>query len=174
MAMLQTQPKTEIVSNVTATVSLDPASVRPRQEAIYRVTFNALEESIEWTNPMAAPPGVELRAGGHGQILQFLGTAFVPLTTFNYSVRAARAGEFTVPSFSLKVYGKPVSVPPVRLRVIADLPASAPTAQRLVLEVPTTSPFVGQPMRARVTLPASAAGQLLIQVQLDGEGFLLD
>ena len=174
MALLQSQPKTDIVSNVIVSASFNPAVVRPGQDAIYQVTFNALEESIEWPEHLQTSPNLDIHPGGHGQIMQFLGTSFVPHTSFNYTVRAGRVGDFTQPSFSLKVYDKMVSVPAATLRVVADLPASAPIAPRLLVTVPATSVFVGQPIRARVTLPPPAAGQVLMQVQLEGEGFLLD
>jgi hypothetical protein len=45
-----------------------------------------------------------------------------------------------------------------------------------VLEIPATNLFVGQPAKVRALMPPTAAGavQVLIQVELNGEGFIVD
>lgn len=176
MSLLMSQPKTEIASNVVAVASFDPPFVRPGEAAVYRVSFNALEESIVWPEKLDAPAELGFRAGGRGQILHFNGTNFVPHTTFNYHLRAPRLGAFTAPEFAVTVYGKPVTVPAAQLRVVASPPASMPLAQALVFEVPETNLYAGQAVKVRVLLGASPAGQLptLMQVQINGEGVLVD
>ncbi len=176
MTLLMAQPKTEIASNVVATAWFDPPMVRPGESAVYRATFNALEESIVWPEKVAATAGLDLRAGGRGQILQFNGTNFVPRTTYNYNVRAPGLGTFSVPAFGVSIYGKTVTVPAAQLIVAAAAPPSIPPAQRLVLEASETNVYVGQPVKVRVVLAASPSGQLqtLMQVQVNGEGVLVD
>ena len=176
MTLMLAQPKIDISAPVRAAAAFDPPVVGPGQQAIYRVTFNALEQTIEWPDKLAAPAGLELRRGAHGEILRFGGPSYEPLTAFNYRARPTGLGQFTVPEFTVNVYGRPVAVPAARLYVISPPPASAPPAQRIVLELPATNLFVGQAVRARVLLPGSLAGlvQGLAQVQLSGQGFLVD
>jgi hypothetical protein len=176
MSLLMSQPKTEIASNVVAVASFDPPFVRPGEAAVYRVSLNALEESIVWPEKLNAPAELGFRAGGHGQILPFNGTNFVPRTTFNYHLRAPRLGAFTAPEFTATVYGKPVTVPAARLYVVASPPASMPPAPALVFEVPETNLYAGQAVKVRLLLGPSPAGQLqtLMQVQINGEGVLVD
>lgn len=175
MTLMLSQPKIEISAPVKAAAAFDPPVVGPGQSAIYRVTFNALEQSIEWPENLAAPPGLEMRRGAHGEILRIGGPTYLPLTAFNYPARAARTGEFVMPEFTVRVYGKPVTIPAARLVVVSPAPA-APPSQRIVLELPATNLFVGQGVRARVLLPGSVAGfvQGLAQVQLNGKGCLVD
>jgi len=176
MALLMSQPKTEIASNVVAVAGFDPPVVRPGEGAVYRVSFNALEESVVWPEKLNAPAELDIRAGGRGQIMPFNGTNFVPLTMFNYHVRAPRLGRFIVPEFTVRVYGKPVTVPAAQLSVAASLPASVASAQGLVFEVPETNLYAGQAVKARVLMGPSSGGQLrtLMQVQINGEGVLVD
>jgi hypothetical protein len=173
---MMSQPRIEISSNATATAAFDPPAVRPGQEAVYRVSINALEASIEWPDKVNAPADLNFRQGGRGQVFQFAVGSYAPRTTFNYHACASHLGEFTVPEFVVNVYGQPVSVPAAKLEVVASLPASATTPQRLVFEVPETNLYVGQPVRARVLLPPAggAAPASLMQVQINGEGVLAD
>ena len=139
--------------------------------------FNALEESIEWPSNLTVRPNFEMRPGAHGQIFQMAApNSMVPLTTFNYHVRPASTGEFAVPEFVVQVYGQPVPVPAARLEVSSDPAAPVPPSLRLMLEISRTNPFVGEPINVRVLLPAAIGGviQGLAQVQLNGEGFLVD
>ncbi|HXP60809.1 MAG TPA: BatD family protein [Dongiaceae bacterium] len=176
MSLLMSQPKTEIPSNAVAVAFFDPPAVRPGEGAVYRVSLNALEESVVWPEKLNAPPELGFRAGGHGQMMLFNGTNFLPHTAFNYHLRAPRVGRFTVPEFTVTVDGKPVTVPAAEFSVVDSPPASMAPAQGLVLEVPETNLYAGQAIKVRVLLGPSASGQLqtLMQVQLNGEGVLVD
>lgn len=176
MSLMLTQPKIAVVSNVTAVATFDPPVVRAGRVSIYRVTFNALEESIEWKGGIPAPDKAEVTAGAHGQIFQMDGRDLEPRTTFLYHVRVAEPGRIKVPEFNVTVYGKPVTVPAAELEVSASVSEAASSAQRLVLEFGETNVFVGQAVPVSVRLPASAGGlvQGVAQVQLTGEGFLTD
>ena len=176
MSLMTAQPQIAIAATPTATATFDPPIIRPGELAFYRVVFNALEASVEWPGKIAAPPQLEIRPGAQGQILQFTGLSLEPRTSFNHRVRAASPGEFTVPEFVVKVYGKPVTVPAAQLRVVAAPPAAVQPAARLTLELPTTNLFVGQAVSARIIMPGSPAGfvQGLGQPQISGQGFLVD
>ena len=65
--------RSHIAAAPTATASFDPPVVRPGEQSIYRVVFNALEESIEWPDKITAPPQLEIRPGAQGEILQMTG-----------------------------------------------------------------------------------------------------
>jgi len=176
ISLMLAQPRIEIGAPVTAVAWFDPPIVAPGQLSFYRVTFNALEESIEWPNAIVAPPHLEMRPGARGQIFQVTGPTMEPRTTFNYRAIPAETTEFTVPPFTVQVYGKSVTVPAARLQVVNPSSASVAPPQQLILEVLTTNLFVGQPANVRILLPASAAGMVqgLTQVQLIGQGFIMD
>ena len=176
MSLMMSQPKIEIPAVTRATAAFDPPVVRPGEQSLLRVVFNALEESIEWPTNFAVPRQLEMRPGAHAQLLQMTPTSMEPLTAFNCRVRASSLGSFTVPEFVVKVDGKPVRVPSARIEVISTLPAAVLRAERLTLELPATNLYVGQPITARIVLPGSPAGlvQGLGQPQLSGQGILAD
>jgi hypothetical protein len=175
MQLMMSQPPVDLSSPVTPTAVFDPPVVRPGEQAIYRVTFNALEESIDWPDHIQAPAELELRPGARAQTLQNAGSIIKPFTLFNTRVRASSAGVFTVPEFVVQVNTNPVTVPAARLEVSATA-QTTPRAGRLVVELAMTNPFVGQPIPARVLLLGSEGGavQSLQQVQLTGQGFITD
>ena len=188
MSLMASQPRLDITSVVTATAAFDPPVVGPDELSVYRVTFNALEQSIEWPEQLSIQPSAKIRAGARGQILQTVGPFLEARTTFNYRVRSAGLGVYIVPEFIVNVYGKPVTVPAARLEVVSSPPlprspspsdgegARGRGAQQLVVEVPVTNLFAGQTAKVRVQLPGSQPGvvQGLAQMQLIGQGFVLD
>ena len=178
MNLMLSQPRIDVESPVTATATFDPPTVQPGQISTYRIAFNALEESIEWRDNLTAPANLELRRGGHGQTLFLVGNAAVmqPLTCFNYWARASETGQFTMPDFSVTVYGKRVLVPAARLSVVADRPPSAPPANRLALEIATTNLFVGQAAHVNVIFPGAPAVASLgiTPIQIMGHGLLME
>ncbi len=171
---MMSQPKIDVSSPVTPYAWFDPPVVGPGQLSFYRVTFNALEESIEWRPEIAAPPNLDLRAGTRGQMLQPVAASIQPRTTFNYRARPKVPGDYTVAEFTVNVSGKPIVVPAATLSVVST--AAAPPPTQPVMEIPATNLYVGQPVNARVALAASSAGlaQMLMLVQLGGEGFIVD
>ncbi len=176
ITLMLAQPRIEIGLPVTAVAWFDPPVVRPGQISFYRVTFNALEESIDWPNEFRGPEKLHLRPGARGQILQPTGIATEPRTTFSYRASPSEPGEVTVPSFTVQVYGKSITVPSAQLKVAGPgEPASAPPAQ-LVLDLASTNLFVGQPASVRIMLPGSTMSpfQGLSQIHLTGDGFIMD
>lgn len=174
--LMLSQPPVDISSPVVATTSFDPPLVQPGEKSIYRVAFNATEVSIGWPEEITAPPQLKLRRTSSGQIMQPAGGAMRPLTTFNYAVRAAESGRFTIPEFVVDVYGKPVVVPPAQLDVRSGLPSPHEPARQLLLETAATNLYVGETLSVRVLLPATSANAVegLAQVELNGDGFIVD
>ncbi len=176
MSLMLSQPKIDLTSPVEAVAAFDPPIVAPGQPAIYRVTLSGLEASTEWPGKIPAPPHLEAEAGAHAEILRLMGPRFQPFTTFNYRVRASEAGDFTIPEFSVNVYGKPVTIPAATLQVRSGPPTPQQPGTTLLFELPSTNLYVGQAVRARAVLPSVAlnAMQGLAQVQLTGDDFLVD
>jgi hypothetical protein len=176
ISLMQAQPKIEINGPINPIAAFDPPIVRPGQQSILRVTFSALEQSIEMPDALTAPKELTITNGAHGQILQMTGPSLVPLTTYNYRVQGGTTGSFTMPEFVAQVYGKPIRVPAARLEVSDNPPASIAPSQHLILEIPEATPFVGQAIVARIRLPGLIGGaiQSLGQVQFTGPGVIVD
>ena len=176
MTLMLSQPKIDISSPVNPEAAFDPPVVAPGQETIYRVTFNALEETVDWPDKIAAPAALQMSRGAQGEILRMGPGSFLPFTAFNYRVRASSLGTFTVPGFTVTVNGQPVNVPAARLDVVASPPGPTQPNARIVLELSATNLVIGQPVTARLLMPATPGGlfQALGQPQLTGQGFLVD
>ena len=169
------QPAVDVSSSVTATAAFDPLVVRPGERAFYRVTVDATESSIQWPGEIAAPPELKIGPSARGQLTQFLGNKFNPLTSFIYEVRATATGHFAITNFTVDVYGKPLEIPAAGLDVVAENPNPQP-ARQLVLEPSATNVFLGEPFRVRVMLPAGPGNQAeaLREIQLNGAGLMTD
>lgn len=176
MQLMLSQPRIDMDSPVSPVATFDPPVVRRGEVAIYRVTLNALETAVDWPDRIPVPAGLSAQLGGHGQILAMAAGLLAPRTSFNYRVRASANGQLTIPEFTVKVNGKAVAIPAAHLQVASVLPPGTPPAQQLLLDLPTNSLFVGQSIVARVLFPGSPAGmiQSLGQVQLNGQGFIVD
>ena len=147
--------------------------IRPDGTSTYRVSFNALMASIEWPEDVIAPGQLELTASARGEVLSPTGLNLQPRAGFNYRVRAGTTGSFTVPRFTVYVYGKPVTVPAATLEVTANPAAPVAPGRRLLLTSANTNPFVGQSVVMRIVWPGSAGPvQPLNPVKLTGDGFM--
>jgi len=175
-ALLMAQPQIDTSSPVVATAAFDPPVVRPGGTAIYRVTFNAMMDSIQWPEDVIAPKQLEMKRGARAQMFLPAGANLQPRTTFNTRTRATAPGTFTVPRYMVYIYGKPVTVPEAQLQVVADPAVPVPTTPEVRLELSSTNPFVGQTVKAKVIMPATPEGivQSLTMIKLDGEGFISD
>jgi hypothetical protein len=176
MSLMLSQPKVDITTNVTAVASFDPPVVGLGEQTIYRVTFNALEETIDWPKKLNAPSELQTEAGAHGQIIPMLGAVQIPYTTYNTRVRASTTGDFTISEFKVQAYGKEVTVPSAQLKVVSNSPSPPSPILHLAIEFAETNLFVGQPTRVRATLPGSAGvfSQGLPPVQFTGQSLLVD
>jgi hypothetical protein len=175
-ALLMSQPQIDTTSPVEATAEFDPPVIRPGGTTTYRVTFNAMLDSVQWLDDIIAPAQLEMSPGARGQILVPGGTGLQPRATFNTRVRATAAGTFTLPRYLVYVYGKAVTVPVAQLEVVSDPAVAVPSPPQLRLEVDATNLFVGQKLAVRVVLPGTAQGivQALSMVKLNGAGFMDD
>ena len=175
-ALLQVQqPAVDNSAPVTARASFDPPLLRAGEKAFYRVDVTATESSIQWPATLPAPGELKVTALARGQITQFLGNTFRPLTTFLYEVRPAAPGQFMITNFRISCAGQPVEVPPASLDVVA-VEVATRVPQQLVLETTTSNIFLGQPFRVRVMLPASPGNRIeaLREIQINGAGVMAD
>jgi hypothetical protein len=175
MQLQVAQPAVDLSSPVTATAAFDPPVVPPGGKAFYRVTVSATESSIQWPEEMSAPAELKFGPGARGQLSQFMGNKFLPLTSFIYEVRATATGRFVVTNFTVDVYGKPLEIPAATLEVAAENP-NPQLPRQLVLEPSATNVFLGEPFRVRVMLPAGPGNivEALREIQLNGNGFMTD
>src|SRR4051812_43947542 len=173
--LMLSQPRVDLNTETPPSAYFDPPIVRPGEQAIYRVTFQALEQSVDW--PATFPGAKELQSepSAHGQMLQLTGAAFVPITCFNTRVRASHAGTFVVPSFEVRIYDRKVTVPAATLEVRPDAP-DVPAVNQLQIEAEKTNLFVGQPITVWVRLPGLPNGAIqgVQQFQIAGRGLLVD
>jgi hypothetical protein len=180
MQLMMSQPHADINVPVTATSSFDPPIVRPGEKSVYRVTFNATSDAssvtVKWPDPMPAPSPLKLRQTVGGHNVQALGGAIQMFSTFNFDARSAEAGAFTVPEYTVEVYGKPVTVPAAQLEVNSALPEPHEMARELLVQPSATNVFAGEIFSVSVLLPATAAGAVegVSDVRLNGDGFVVD
>ena len=176
MQLMLTQPPIDISTNVTITAVFDPPVIAAGGKSTYRVTVNAVSDSIRWPEDILAPLELTLRPSARGQILQPGIDKIRPSTTINHHVTATKIGTFTIPEFKLRVYGNLVTVPAARLEVVPQLNPGTPPPQRLYLQLAATNVFCGQPVKFQIFLPSASGNtiQALSQVQVNGDGVLLD
>src|SRR5690242_17032020 len=101
LSLMLSQPKIDVESPVNASVMFDPQVVKPGEKSIYRLSFNALEESVELPATLPATPKVEVEPSGHGQTLSMVGAKLQPRTSFNFRIRAKVPGHISIPSFKV-------------------------------------------------------------------------
>lgn len=173
--MLAPQPNIDTTTPVEATAVFDPPVIQPGGVATYRVSFNALLDSVQWPEEVIAPTQLEMIPSARGQALTPTGAATLPRAAFNYRTRATNEGSFTVPRYLVYVYGKPVTVPAATLHVVADPAAPLASYKTLLLNAGKNNPFVGEAVTMRIVWPGSAMGvQPLNPVKLNGEGFMVE
>lgn len=170
------QPTVNVLSPVDATAAFDPPVALPGEKTFYRVSVDATESSIQWPEEISAPAELRFLAHARGQMTQFQGNTFRPLTSFIYEVRATAAGHFAITNFTVEIYGKPVEIPAASLEVVAENATPRPPARQLVLESPATNVFLGEPFRVRVMLPAGPGNETeaLREIRLNGDGLMTD
>ena len=93
----------------------------------------------------------EMRAGAHGQILELKGFTQEPRTTFNYRVRASRAGQFAA-AFATKRASKVTASPPSGNRTRQT------TRSRLALASSASFTRVPRTIRPSASCSRSASG----------------
>lgn len=176
MSLMLSQPKIELATQVVATVSFDPPTVRVGQQSIYRVTFNALEESVQWPGQIMVPPQLTLEPGAHGETYLRSPGKLEPETVFNSRVRASSTGKFAVPQFTVHAFGQEVVVPPAQLEVVETAPATS-SGPQLTLQFEETNLFVGQPTAVHVNLAGAQPYFNPMEgrwAEISGDGFIVD
>ncbi len=148
-------------SPVEAHTEFDPPVASVGERVVYRVVVSALDESLKLPDPLPTPNGLELHAGGRGQIYQPMGNAKLrPQTTVIFHGMAATNGTFTIPAFDLMAYGKPVKVPETTLTVVPVGMAAGHEAPHLLVRLPEEDTYVGQTIRISLLLPDSGDGSV--------------
>jgi len=176
IVLMQSQPPIITTTPKQALAVFDPPVVRVGEETTYRVTVDAMLDSISWPEKWPVPGGLTPHPSARGQIFRPIGGTLQPHSVFNYRVRGERAGTFVVPEFSIQAYGQPITVPAARLEVVPVNVTVPRTFTRLQLELPVTNVFAGQAVNARVRQSATDQGMIqgLTQVELIGDGILVD
>ena len=174
MQLMLSQPPVDLNSPATARVVFDPPVIALGEKAVYRITINALETSVQWPQQISVPPGLKMTPAAHGQFLQPLGNLYRPISIFNFEVRPERPGFYSIPGFVLQVNDKPVVVSGLGLEVAATLEPGHERSRELILEPSRTNVYVGEPFRVRVLSPTAISNVVegLTQIQFNGDGFL--
>ena len=90
MQLMLTQPSIDISTNVEVRALFDPPVIGLGEKATYRVTINAVSDSIKWPEDIYAPMELTLKQTARGQIFQPALDKLRPTTTINHQV--ARIG----------------------------------------------------------------------------------
>ncbi len=174
--MLMAQPKIDLSAPIKPAAAFDPPVIGVGEESFYRVSFNALEESIKMPAELKVSGRAEVKPRAQGQIFQMLPPVMVPLSVFNYRVRATAPGKIAIPSFTAQVYGSNVTIPATELEVISIPTPIAALPPKLTVEIPATKLFVGQAAAITVFLPGmpGGSGGGSSPVQMIGNGLVVD
>jgi hypothetical protein len=170
--MIGSAASIDMDSPVTVRAEFDPPSVAVGGRAVYRIVLNALDESTKLPDPLPAPAGLALQAGGRGQAYQPMGgQKLQPQTTIIFHATASSTGAFTMRSFPISVYSKTLMVPEARLTVVAPGTTGLKEPPRLIVEAPDGDIYVGQSLRMRVILldPGDGTIQGLSQPHITGD-----
>jgi hypothetical protein len=173
--MLQ-QPSIDIDTPVVVDAQFDPSSTPAGAISTYRITLNAMNESVDIPSTLPIPPGLDLIPGGRGQIFLPIGNKLTPRTTINFRASAKNPGNYIIPAFSLTAYGKSIVVPQARLTVTAANVAAAPGSPTVVVELPPGEFYTGQAIPLKVLLmdTGNNSVQGMTQLQIQGDAFMMD
>jgi hypothetical protein len=151
--MLMAQPKIDLSGPVKATAVFEPPVIGQGEQAFYRVSFNALEQSVILPQELPVPKELKIRPRARGQVLQMMPPVMVPVSMFNFRIEAGGQGRIVIPSFQATVYGTNVTVPAAELSVVSTPTPIAALPPRLTVEIPVKKLFVGQSAAVSVFLP---------------------
>jgi len=174
--MMMAQPKIDLSAPIRPTAIFDPPVPGKGEQGYYRVSFNALEESITMPAQINGPKQIEVKAGAHGQVLQIAPPVMVPLTVFNFRVKANEEGKVVMPEFQAQAYGTNVTIPGAELEVTATPTPPAAFPPQLAIDLAATNLFIGQAVPVSVLLPGlpGSSGSSSSAIQLTGNGFIVD
>ena len=149
-------------SPVVASAEFDPPTVSAGGHVTYRVEVTALDESLTMPDALPLPKGLELHAGGRGQTYQQTPNLKLrPHTTVIFRAKVTDAGAFTIPSYELLAYGKPVPVPAATLTVLPAGEGVGADATHLEVILPKGNLYVGQMLKIVLAIPNTGTGDVL-------------
>jgi hypothetical protein len=174
--ILVAQPPVDVDSPVTASATFDPAVAAPGETVFYRVDLDASAGMIQWPDKLSFPDGVRVISRASGEIMQAIAGRYRPLTSYVYELRATNAGRYSLPAFTVRVSGQPVTIPAAEFSCVRDKPASLPSAPALTLEASATNVYLGEPLTLQVQLPTlpGTSVQVVNDIQFIGDGFMSD
>lgn len=173
--MLQ-QPAIDVDAPLVAEAQFDPPSTPAGTDSTYRITINAMNESVQLPTSLPIPLGLELVAGGRGQLFLPNGNKLIPRTTINFRASAQNPGNYMIPSFYLTAYGKSIVVPQAQLTVTAGNTTAAPGSPKVLMELPPGEFYTGQAIPLKVLLidTGNNSVQGMTQLQIQGDAFMMD
>jgi len=157
----------------TFTASLDRSTIGVNESATLLLKF---EGGLPAEVP-AAPnvPGLSIASIGQSSQFNFINGQSSSILSYNFLVRAAQPGDYTIPALSAMVDGKTLTSQPLKLRV---LKSGAPTAESeiigknafLKLVAAKNEVYLGEVLPLEIRLYARQ-GNLRQQPQLSQDGF---
>jgi len=134
-----------------ATASFEPPVLRLMRFGEYRVSILGATSGVQLPDAIPTPDGLILDLTDRTPGTTIVNGARVPSVNFRYTVTAAQAGTFIVPSFTATVAGQPITVPATQLIVREPGPDDMPyQSVQAVLDLPPGEYYVGQMLAARL------------------------
>jgi len=159
-----------------AQAEFDPPTLAVGQTGTYRVVVTAMTEAAGVPAKLPAPAGLEMEPTGRAFAYGNGPMGIQPRTTFNFRVRPTAAGQFTLPAYDASANAKPVTVAPATLRVLPQGTTVPPSRLRLLAQAPTNDFYVGELIPIRLRLFDSGDGTVagFGQAQVSGDAFVVD
>jgi BatD DUF11 like domain len=157
---------------VEVKAEFDPPVAMVGGNVTYRVVLTALDESVKVPDKLPTPPELQLSQGGRGQAYNNMGGQKLrPQTTILYHLTPTNTGTFTIPSFEIDAYSKPVKVPEAKLTVLPTGSIKPYEPPRLLIELPKEDVYVGQSFRIPLILPETEETKVggFTQAKVKGE-----
>jgi hypothetical protein len=172
----QTPVDVSLPDAIIATAEFDPPTTVSGRKAFYRVTLEAVPNSVQWPEQIPSPPGLQWGRQARGELTRIENNKFHPLTALVYEVMAAKPGNYSLSNLTLQVAGRRVAVPAASLVVLPDHSAPPAPARQLVLDASEANLYPGQPFRFRMLCPVGPRNEIeaLREIQINGVGFITD
>src|SRR6185437_7461528 len=161
------------MSAATFTATLDRDTIGVSESATLSLRFDGGIPAEVPTIP--AVSGLSVTGNGQSSQFNFVNGRSSSVVSYNYLVRAAQPGQYTIPAISASVDGKTVTSQPLKLNVLKNgeaTPESAVIGKNafLKLVVPKNEAYLGEVLPLEIRLYARQ-GNLKQQPQLAQEGF---
>src|SRR5262245_27638513 len=157
----------------TFSASLDRATISVNESATLSLTFEGGPPADVPTVPNV--PGLSFASIGQSSQFNFINGQSSSVVSYNFLVRAAQPGDYTIPALSANVAGKIVSSQPLKLKVVKSgepTPESEVIGKNAFLKlVPAKNQvYLGEVLPVEVRLYARQ-GNLRQPPQLNQDGF---